>query len=226
MALSKRLLAIYQMVDTGSIVADIGCDHGLLAIALIQGGIAPHVYACDLRKGPLSRAKAAIEEAHLKSHITTLLRNGMDDLPTDVDTIVIAGMGFDTIKMILESHLDELSRYHKFIIQSNKHVEDLRRWISDHHFTIVEEDIVEEDHFYQIVSFTCSVSSEMDEDTILFGKSLYDHPLFTAYWTHRKEKVSLILERMPKHHENYASVENLYQRITTQLEKQETSRKE
>lgn len=218
MALSKRLFSILQMVEKGSIVADIGCDHGLLAIALVQEQICEHVVACDLRVGPLSRATQAVRAAQLEDKITTLLRNGMDDLPDDVDTIVIAGMGFDTIKSILEAHEERLSKYRRFIIQSNKHVEDLRRWISEHHFTIVQEDIVEEDHFYQIVSFTCEPSSALSEDEILFGKYLDQHPLFTAYWTHQCQKQEEILAKLPKQHESYPRQEAYRQRILMKLQ--------
>lgn len=217
MALSKRLFSIFQMVEKGSVVADIGCDHGLLAIALVQEQICAKVYACDLRSGPLSRATQAVKAAGLEASITTLQRNGMDDLPDDVDTIVIAGMGFDTIKMILEAHADKLANYKRFIIQSNKHVEDLRRWISEHHYTILMEDIVEEEHFYQIVAFHCIPSSYLSEDEILFGVHLEQHPLFLPFWKHQRSKQEQILARMPKEHENYQAALLRYQCITKKI---------
>lgn len=218
MALSKRLFSIFQMVEKGSVVADIGCDHGLLAIALVQEEICAKVYACDLRTGPLSRAKEAIQAAGLETKITTLLRNGIDDLPSEVDTIVIAGMGFDTIKMILEAHEETLSTYRRFIIQSNKHVEDLRRWISAHNYTILMEDIVEEEHFYQIISFNCKKSRPLSEDEILFGTCLEAHPLFLAYWHHQRRKQEMILSRMPKEHPKYPEADFHLHRILNKIE--------
>lgn len=218
MALSKRLFSIFQMVEKGSVVADIGCDHGLLAIALVQEEVCAKVYACDLRTGPLSRAKAAIQAAGLEKQITTLQRNGIDDLPSEVDTIVIAGMGFDTIKSILEAHEAELSTYRRFIIQSNTHVEELRRWISAHNYTILMEDIVEEEHFYQILSFQCKKSRALSEDEILFGTVLEEHPLFLKYWHHQRKKQELILSRMPKEHMKYQEAELHLRRILTKIE--------
>lgn len=197
MALSKRLFSLLTCVEKGSVVADIGCDHGLLAMELINQGIAKHVYACDLREGPLARAIEAVKRAGLEANITTLLKNGMDDLSDDVDTVVIAGMGFDTIQMILEAHLDTLPKYKRFIIQSNKHVEDLRRWISDHHFTIEQELLVEEDHYYPIVVFHCGYHESYDEDELFFGVYLENHPLFHEYWQHRLAKVDFALSQMP-----------------------------
>lgn len=201
MALSKRLLALFRMVEQGSIAADIGCDHGQLAIALVQHGICEHVYACDLRKGPLSRAEEAVAQAQLTKQITCLLKNGIDDLPADCNTVMIAGMGFDTIKGILEAHEQELPQYHTFIIQSNKYVSELRRWISDHHFTIVEEDLIEEDHYYEIIKFCCDVHAPYSEEEILFGVFLTDHPLFVTYWKQRLQKLEMVLEQMPDNHQ-------------------------
>ena len=64
--LGIRLQAVVDMVDTGSVAADIGCDHALVCIALIERGISSRCYACDVAQGPLSRARQAIEEAGLQ----------------------------------------------------------------------------------------------------------------------------------------------------------------
>lgn len=216
MALSKRLFSIFSMVEKGSVVADIGCDHGLLSIALIQEDVCSRVYACDLRKGPLSRAQEAISSLHLDHQITTILTNGMDHLPEDVDTIIIAGMGFDTIQGILERNLDKLKNYKRIIIQSNKHVEDVRRWISEHHYTIVQEDIVEEDHFYEVIAFTCSYHDSLNEDEILFG-SCIQHPLFPLYWKHHLDKLTNILSKMPSSEPTFLEYTQLKKRIEDKL---------
>lgn len=217
MALSKRLLALFQMVDDNSIVADIGCDHGQLSIALVKEGVCPHVYACDLRAGPLSRAKEAVAQAHLEDRIDCLLRNGMDDLPSDCDTIIIAGMGFDTIKMILEAHEDTLATYRKFIIQSNKRVDALRHWISEHHYTIVAEDLIEEDHFYEVVAFTPEYHEAYSDEECLFGITQRQHPLFQTYWKHRYDKLQMVLEHLPNSHEKRAELEIQAKKIAAVL---------
>ena len=46
--LGIRLQAVVDMVDTGSVAADIGCDHALVCIALIERGISSRCYACDV----------------------------------------------------------------------------------------------------------------------------------------------------------------------------------
>mgnify|MGYP000025441709 FL=1 len=144
MKLSKRLQAIYNMVNSPCILADIGCDHGLLPIALIEGEKCQKAYACDVRKGPLARAQEAIALHHLEDKITTVLCDGLDGVKEDVDTFVIAGMGFDTITHILTDGMAKAIKAKQLILQSNNHVEDLRRWLCDHGFTIDHEELVEE----------------------------------------------------------------------------------
>ncbi len=201
MALSKRLLALYQMVRQGAVVADIGCDHALLSIALVENGICDHVYACDLRTAPLAAAEKAVSQAGLQERIFCCKRNGLSELAADVDTVVIAGMGYETIKAILEAHPHELKEGRSFIIQSNTHVEELRRWISAHHYTIVCEDLVSEDHFYEIICFTCKEHEPYEEMEQRYGVFLPQHPLFSSYCIQRLRKVNVILDQLPSGNE-------------------------
>ena len=55
--LDARLTAAAELVLPGKPVADIGCDHGKLSAALAGSGRCPLVLACDLRPGPLEKAR-------------------------------------------------------------------------------------------------------------------------------------------------------------------------
>ena len=54
--LSGRLQALVDMVTPGNRVVDVGCDHGFVAIALVQQEISPHVLAMDVRKWQLQKS--------------------------------------------------------------------------------------------------------------------------------------------------------------------------
>ena len=103
MKLSKRLQAIYDMVPNG-VVADIGSDHGKLIISLFQNGIISKGYAIENKKGPYSRLVKAIEDSGCSDSIVPMFSDGISELPSDVDTIVIAGMGGFNIIEILKAH--------------------------------------------------------------------------------------------------------------------------
>ena len=60
--ISERLKCVASLVNKGARVADIGTDHAYLPIYLVQNGISNKVYACDVRKEPLRRAKLHIDE--------------------------------------------------------------------------------------------------------------------------------------------------------------------
>ena len=59
-ALPNRLKAIADLINQVDLVADVGTDHGLLPIYLIQNQIAKKVYASDIAILPLNKAKENI----------------------------------------------------------------------------------------------------------------------------------------------------------------------
>lgn len=199
MKLSKRLQTLHDMVKGPCIVADIGCDHGLLPIALIQSQTCRKAYACDINIGPLMRAKNAIHEAHLEEQIEAIQCNGIDDLNDDVTIIVIAGMGYDTITSILSSNIHKLKRYKQILIQCNTHVDKLRYWLSQHGFYIDHEELIKDTHYYQMLSVHMQ-QQFLNEEQCVFGLYLDNHPLFISYWTAIMKKQKTILKELdPKH---------------------------
>ena len=55
--ISNRLLLCAALVPPGSRAADIGTDHGYLAVHLLREGVCPFVTAADLREQPLQKAR-------------------------------------------------------------------------------------------------------------------------------------------------------------------------
>ncbi|MCL2827597.1 MAG: class I SAM-dependent methyltransferase [Oscillospiraceae bacterium] len=102
MTLSPRLAAMARLIPAGSRVADVGTDHGYLPVWLRQTGRCPFVIATDIRPGPLDAARQSAERHGIKSGIDFRLADGLGGvLPQEVDTVVIAGMGGETIGGIL-----------------------------------------------------------------------------------------------------------------------------
>ena len=142
--MSKRIRALAELVPSGSVLADIGTDHGLLPILAIELGIVSKAYACDVAEGPLSQAAANIAQKGLQDSITTILGNGFENVPEDCTSAVLAGMGYYTAAGILEDAIDRLGQFKAVIVQINADVPMLRKWISDHHFTIQKERTIED----------------------------------------------------------------------------------
>lgn len=216
MKLNKRLNALYEAVDDGAVVADIGCDHAQLCIQLILNGKCKQAYACDLNEGPLKQAKKNIEYYKLQDKIIPCLSNGLAAVNDDVTVVVIAGMGFETIQSILEAHPKKLDQ-RKFIIQSNTDVEKLRKWISNHHYKLLEERVVYDEHYYQILSFNCEYDDPLTESEIRFGRKMIRDFAFYSMWKYRLSKYEKILrgleEQQPRHIEILKEMHFIYETL-------------
>lgn len=203
MILSRRLHAIAALIPQDSILADIGCDHGLLPIYLAQQKVIAKAYACDVNEGPLARAKEAIDGCELSGTISTILTDGLSGLPNDVTVIVIAGMGHETICKILEDHLDLLNN-RQIIIQSNTDIYEMRKWIVGHEYRVLDDFVIYDRHFYHILKFDTKKGREAQEDELLFG-FYQTSPDFLDYCRFEVKKVEKIIAQMSDEHENFNS---------------------
>lgn len=146
--LGNRLGAIYDMVKGGT-VADIGTDHALLPVALVQGGKCTGGYACDIKRGPLESAARTIAAAGLTERIERVLCDGIPAHGTDCDTIVIAGMGGLMIADILSRA--DISDHTQLLLQPMTKAHELRRYLVHNGFVIDRERYVREGKMIYVV---------------------------------------------------------------------------
>lgn len=150
--INNRLRTIASMIKKGMVVADIGTDHAFLPIYLVENNICDYVIASDINEGPLKIAKANIKKYGFEKNIKVVLSDGLNNIDEDVDVVVIAGMGFYTCIHILEDAFDRLDKFKSILIEINKDVDKLRKYLSDNGFTIQNEAFVrEKGHDYIIV---------------------------------------------------------------------------
>lgn len=172
MYLSKRLQTIYDMVPV-SVVADVGADHGKLIISLVRNNIATYGYAIENKKGPYERLVNAIKESGFASRIKPIFSDGIKDLPEIVSTVVIAGMGGQTVVNILKAHVENLINVKTVIVDAHNAVPYLREEISKLGFAIADEKIIEEDGiYYEIIKFIKSGVAFYSDMDIEFGPVL------------------------------------------------------
>lgn len=198
--LSNRLTAVYNAVEDSEIVADICTDHALLPIELVKNNKVLKAYACDIAEGPLEFAKKNIIKEGLEDKITTMLTDGLQNLPKEVDTVVISGIGFYTVEEIFNQDIDKLYNFKRVVVQVNKDVRFLRQWISDHHFTIIDETIVYEALYYQVISFNTDFHRTYSFLEISLGPILMEknEPLFIEYLEYLLLNIQDIYNQVPK----------------------------
>ena len=83
---------IASHVLNDSQVLDVGCDHALLDIYLVNSKRGIRAVASDIKEGPIKKAKENIRKYHLESEIETKVGQGIQTIDEDIDTVVISGM--------------------------------------------------------------------------------------------------------------------------------------
>lgn len=153
--LSKRLLAIANLIDDNSKVADIGCDHGLVSIYLAMNKQNISIIASDINQNALDNAIKNINKYHLEDKIKVCLSNGLDNINDEIDTIIISGMGGHTIIDILTNNQEKLNTVNNIIIQSNNDIEYVRRKIVKLGYYISKEKLIlDKNIYYTVILFT------------------------------------------------------------------------
>lgn len=149
MQLSQRLSSVASMVTAGNCLADVGTDHGYVPIYLYERKIIPHAIAMDVNKGPLERAALHIAESGMKEAIETRLSDGLTALkPGEADSVVVAGMGGPLIIRILSAHPEITESLKELILQPQSEISEVRIWLYEQGYEIVEEHMVFEDGKY------------------------------------------------------------------------------
>ncbi len=138
------------MVERGSVAADVGCDHGYVSVWLVQEGICPHVFAADVNRGPLARAREHVEEAGLTSYIDLILSDGLEGLKEKpIDTLLAAGIGGRLAARILQEGAEKLAGMKRVVLQPQSEPWLVRRALEELGYEITDEDMVrEEGKFY------------------------------------------------------------------------------
>lgn len=173
--ISKRIEEIINFLDRCNTLADIGCDHGYVAVEAIKREIANKVFAVDINFHPLLKAKELSKKENVDDKIEFLLGNGFDPIEEEVDEAVIAGMGAENICSILSKAKDRISNT-TLILQPMKDIELLRKWLFENGFDILKEKVVKDkNRFYVIIksTFLPDKISFTDKD-IYIGRYIID----------------------------------------------------
>ena len=152
MKLSDRLYAIATFVPKGGRVADIGTDHGYLPVWLMKNGAAKCVTATDIREEPLKRAMSAALMAG-ETGIAFMRSDGLKELRAeDYDTLVIAGMGGETITKIISESGWDWADSHRLVLQPMSKIPELIEYLYENSFFIIDEKLVRDKNaFYRVL---------------------------------------------------------------------------
>ena len=185
-SLGARLGRLYSWVEEGACVADIGTDHGWLPIHLAASGRCLRVYACDKHPEPLAVAAEHLRFHGMSERIALRLGDGLAALKEgEADTLILAGMGWKSIRRILQGRDLWARGIRHLLLQSNTQEELLRLYCLLRGWVIQEEALVEEgEKFYLLFRVDVpekaeagDLSEKAEEEESSFSSSLCVLPL-------------------------------------------------
>lgn len=182
----ERLSKAVEWISKDDIVADIGCDHGYLAIEALNKGVS-FVQLIDNKESPLNTARSNISKFGYENRSLLTLGYGLDEIDLSVNTVCILGMGGELITNILKRGMNKISNVNKFILGANTKVPFLREYLMNNNYHIIDEAIVYENNQYYelILCKKCSIKNMLSEKDLLLGPILSSKksPIFVKKWT-------------------------------------------
>ena len=99
-SLGKRLDSVYRRIGWCDTLADVGCDHGKLAVRALQEGVTDRAIATDVSAPSLTKATLLADKCGVD--LECRVGDGLEPLaPYEADLVVIAGLGGKEIVDIL-----------------------------------------------------------------------------------------------------------------------------
>lgn len=196
--LSIRLKSILDYLNPDDLVADIGTDHGYLLEACMEKGI-KFGQGIENKKGPYDRALLTLQPYIDENKIKLTLCDGLEMLDPMVDTVVIAGMGGELISQIISANIEKAKKLKKLVLEPNIRIYELRDFLNQHYFRIIDETVVEDNNkFYEILVVCYDENCQLlNEKEKMFGPILLKSktPCFINKWNYRIKQINDIFEK-------------------------------
>ena len=212
---NKRIEAISQLIDNDESVIDIGCDHGFLAKMLRTKGNNKLIICSDNKIGPLNNARNNLigyDNIHFE------LTDGVDNIDTVCDVCVLAGMGHNTVISIIENNESYFRNCKKIIIQVNSVVAQMRQYLSNNKFQIIDECMVYDYKYYQIMVVKTG-QQQLNELQIEFGPVLLEKKgdVFLQCYQKQLNHFQSLLSTLPENHPDRSQLSKKIEQIKSVL---------
>lgn len=172
--MNKRINTIANLLE-GKSAIDIGSDHGYLLIELEKKGF-NKLLAIEKNKGPYENCLTTLKKENLENKIEVILSDGLKNVDEKkvfgYENIVIAGMGGELIRFIMDQDLDKFKNSN-LILQANNNEFKLRKFLLENKFEIKEEILVEDNSkIYEVIKakYNGNFISDYTKKDMIFGR--------------------------------------------------------
>ena len=156
--LSKRLLEIAGLCRESDILIDVGCDHALIPVSLLEGNSISFAVASDINEGPIRAAEKNAKNAGVSDRMRFVVADGLKGLdPADPlfskkkIALLISGMGGPLIEKIIKEGENILPLIERFVFSPHSKITEFRRFLGENGFSIRKEVLIREDGKYYFI---------------------------------------------------------------------------
>ncbi|MEG1527600.1 MAG: tRNA (adenine(22)-N(1))-methyltransferase TrmK [Clostridia bacterium] len=187
--MTKRQLAIIELLPTCNVLCDVGCDHGIIGAQALATNKAKKVIFTDISAPSLNKARLLCQNVNL-TNCEFICQDGLGNIACDC--AVIGGMGGLEILDILRqaTTLPEM-----LLLQPMRSLETLRQEIIKNYKILVDK-IVFDKKYYNLLLLVKG-SDSLTHSELIFGRSNINtnNPDFKIYLEHELKKCDTILQK-------------------------------
>lgn len=187
--LDPRLKAVLNEIKPCEVIADIGADHGKIAVSAKLNGLAKKVIASDISEPSIAKARdLAIQYG---AEVFIRVGEGITTLSIDeYDTVIIAGMGGIEISSILTKANKKFNRY---IFAPHTKAYELRKFLSVSGVKPIRDyKVFSKGKYYDIIS--AEVGEYKPSNDVLYYGYHENTPIFSEFCQKERARLKKIIE--------------------------------
>jgi len=204
--LDRRLSAILANLDFCTTTADVGCDHGIVSLAVLKESISQRVVCTDISAKCLQKTRNLLSKAHLDHQAVFVECDGLSKVDNvAIDQIVIAGMGGINISHILAG-LTPAQKQARLVLQPMNNITQVRVALGQLGKKIIRDEIVFDKNKYYHIIVAVDGGQKLSLNQIRCGAVIEDYrsPDYQRWLTLKINKVRNIISCISPDNDRYA----------------------
>ena len=167
--MTDRLEKIFSTLKPCKVFADIGCDHGCIAKAMLDEKVCEKVIISDISEKCLKKAEVLLGDYIESGRAESVVSDGFNGLGW-CDQALVAGMGGEEIVGIIESAKTQNKLPERLVLQPMKNCDKVRLCAVTAGYKVVSDKVFKSGgKFYNLIVLTFGNDS-LTEEEIAFGR--------------------------------------------------------
>ncbi|MBQ3506669.1 MAG: SAM-dependent methyltransferase [Clostridia bacterium] len=150
MGYGKRIDTLCSLLAPVKTFADVGCDHGFCTEYMLENGLCEYAVFSDISKGSLAKAETLLAPFVVAGKAKSVLGGGFYGVPSDIDEVLIAGMGgAEIIAILSDSKTGFMPK--RFVLQPMLNADKVRKFILENGGYIERDFTFADGKFYDVI---------------------------------------------------------------------------